>query len=836
MMTSEDKKLDCVDLTSKRKFKWTEQIQEVLNISSSDSDVHLVKIIQPVSIVSSKRKRLHKKVHDTPMNTSNSSDLPVVDLKSQKHQLDLILKASNAIKSLHEISKKKLESIDQSHHIHSVNSYQNTPKSAKSNLLTSIRSNGLQTLPVDDNDTKSISHTSPFKRSLPVSQFKINIGKSDADHTRKNISTTLPIQTLGSSRSVTEWKSNISISADSKDRRQVEEQPNIHDECSVSITDSPSLTSDSLDDDPHHSIDDIPPLSTEINPIPKDTRTKKAFNFSQWRASVASNSSLKNLNHLIEERQKSKSSLTNYLIDSNEESNDHVESETDSLICAKALFETTQSSPPDPTNYYPKLSPKRPTAKKPLNSFSRLSDYLLQNSPSKKIINQVPAQVPANIEPDPLLLPKEMARVYDSQHSKVINQSAKVFGAESTTKKTNDIEMESEFMEMPMEAGFQLRWEKFGSSHRNEYFGRQVYHSLTSGAWHGVPSLMMERLQGHGLSQTKLKQPIALVSSRGKTLEIDRPKRSFLQLLQLRETGCPNQSLSRNTFEQITTHRQESQWRRVFSYKRGSGEANVLQFFPNALKIASMHIAKTDTYNESGNFLVCNLDDESWSDGHKHCVRQMTDATFENHTEGFSHTFRGTDGVGNRNTTNNYLERNASGIDLAITDDGETICTVAHNDSTLKVWNMSEPSKPKSYSVCDGRLAKFRKKHYKHTGNSSITLDRKTNLTATGSYDGGVYLLNLNANDTLNDPVHILRMADEMMERNFRSVTTVMFGKGPTKNTIFAGYEQPYDFNAPGVIRQWGMYHNRIPKATFSLGANAPAALSISKDGTVFVI
>ncbi|KAJ2985842.1 hypothetical protein HDV02_000320, partial [Globomyces sp. JEL0801] len=108
--------VDCVDLTSKRKFKWTEQIQEVLNISSSDSDVHLVKIIQPVSIVSSKRKRLHKsiliqidllvEVHDTPMNTSNSSDLPVVDLKSQKHQLDLILKASNAIKSLHEISKK----------------------------------------------------------------------------------------------------------------------------------------------------------------------------------------------------------------------------------------------------------------------------------------------------------------------------------------------------------------------------------------------------------------------------------------------------------------------------------------------------------------------------------------------------------------------------------------------------------------------------------------------------------------------------------------------------------------------------------------------------------
>lgn len=51
------------------------------------------------------------------------------------------------------------------------------------------------------------------------------------------------------------------------------------------------------------------------------------------------------------------------------------------------------------------------------------------------------------------------------------------------------------------------------------------------------------------------------------------------------------------------------------TYKRGSGDASAIQFSPDSTLIASMHITKSDIYNEPGNFLICDIGLKGWSDG-----------------------------------------------------------------------------------------------------------------------------------------------------------------------------------------------------------------------------
>lgn len=131
------------------------------------------------------------------------------------------------------------------------------------------------------------------------------------------------------------------------------------------------------------------------------------------------------------------------------------------------------------------------------------------------------------------------------------------------------------------------------------------------GQWHGASSYLSEANKGCGWNRETLLNRVELVKSRGILVKPDLPKRSPMVMATLSELGG---GMEPDMYRRVTSLRTERHFTKVASYKRGSGEVNALAFAPNSLKLCSMHTTKSDTYNEAGNFLICDLDFEKWDD------------------------------------------------------------------------------------------------------------------------------------------------------------------------------------------------------------------------------
>lgn len=207
--------------------------------------------------------------------------------------------------------------------------------------------------------------------------------------------------------------------------------------------------------------------------------------------------------------------------------------------------------------------------------------------------------------------------------------------------------------------------------------------------------------------------------------------------------------------------------------------------------------------------------------------------------DGFSHYFRDQTGQ----------IKNASMQDCQFTEDGCYIATIAHNDSRLKVWDLEYPNmyeRPKSYSIADIRLKKFRRNFYANMGLSSINLKPGSGLLAVGSLDGGAYLVNIGARDLL-DTLHIIRTASEFKEEGMHCTTDLRFGPQNTafKDKLFISYEQSYGWTRKrgcgelirksGHLKQWGFGSNVVPEVFFDVGMNAVSCFDICAQGSYLV-